>query len=96
MLKILKISGNSMSPRFKDGDFVVVGAASLFLSHLKAGDVIVFRHGGYGTLVKKIERVAEGGELIVTGTQADSLDSRRLGPISAEKVLGKVIWHIRK
>ncbi len=96
MFRILKITGDSMSPEFVDGDFVVIATIPVFLRRLKAGDVIVFRHAGYGTLIKKVERVAEGGDLIVAGTQADSLDSRRLGPISPDKVRGKVIWRIHK
>ncbi len=84
-----------MLPEYQDGDFVVIAAAPVFLRRLKAGDVVVFGHESYGTLIKKIERVAEDGNLIVSGTRADSLDSRRLGPIALDKVRGKVIWHIR-
>jgi phage repressor protein C with HTH and peptisase S24 domain len=96
MLRILRITGNSMSPDYDEGDFVVIATGSFFIRRLRAGDGVVFQHGGYGTLIKKIERVADNGSLIVTGTQPDSLDSRRLGPISTDKVRGKVIWHIHK
>ncbi|MEW5828633.1 MAG: S26 family signal peptidase [Chloroflexota bacterium] len=96
MFRILKITGDSMSPEFEDGDFVLIATIPAFFRSLKAGDAVVFRHAGYGTLIKKIERVAEGGDLIVAGTQAESLDSRRLGPISKDRVRGKVIWRIHK
>ena len=93
MLRILKVTGNSMSPDYQEGDYVVIATGSFFLRRLKAGDIVVFQHGGYGTLIKKLDRFAENGDLIVSGTQADSLDSRRLGPITLKSVRGKVIWH---
>ena len=97
MLKIIKVTGTSLSPEYKDGDFVVIATSPLFLRQLKTGDVIVFRHAAYGTLIKKIGRILpESGEYYVVGTNESSLDSRRLGPIAHTKVTGKVIWHIKK
>ena len=95
MLRILKVSGNSMSPEYKEGDFVVIATSPFFLHRLKIGDTIVFHHGGYGTLIKRIERFNESGNLIVVGSQPTSLDSGRLGPISLAAVRGKVVLHIQ-
>jgi len=94
MLRILKISGDSLSPEYEEGDFVVIATSPFFLRRLKPGDVVVFQHGGYGTLIKKIERFNENGDLIVVGTQPSSLDSQRLGPISPQALKGKIIAHI--
>jgi len=97
MLKVLKVIGTSLSPEFQDGDFVVIATSPLFLRQLKAGDVIVFQHTAYGTLIKKIgHTLTEKREYYVVGANDNSLDSRRLGPISHTKVTGKVIWHIKK
>jgi len=63
---------------------------------LSRGDIIVFNHDNYGTLIKIIESVLPGGEFFVRGTQENSLNSRRLGYIPRSAVKGKVIWHIRK
>jgi hypothetical protein len=84
-----------MSPEYREGDFVVI-AARPFPFRLEEGDVIVFHHVHYGTLIKRILRFAEDGSVYVTGAGADSLDSRRLGPIRREAIRGKVIWHIVK
>ncbi len=68
----------------------------LLLGAPKRGDVVVFRHGIYGTMIKMVETVASGGkELSVVGTRPESIDSRRFGPISRRDVIGKVIWHFK-
>jgi phage repressor protein C with HTH and peptisase S24 domain len=91
MLKILRVQGDSMTPEYQSGDFVLIAG----VKHPKAGDVIVFHNQFYGTLIKKIEKITEQG-IYVIGTGENSLDSRRLGPVSPDKVQGKVIWHIRR
>ena len=97
MLKLLKVSENSLSPAYQEGDYVVVSIVPLLFGAPKRGDIIVFRHEVYGTLIKMVEAVAPGGEeFSVVGTRAESVDSRRFGPISRQNVVGKVIWHIKK
>jgi len=59
--------------------------------------VIVFRQPGYGMLIKRVRRVLdEGRSFEVRGTQIESSDSRNFGPVLCSRVLGKVIWHIRR
>ena len=97
MLRIHKVTGDSMSPDFHEGDFVVLATAPFFLKRLEVGDVIVFDHKLYGTLIKRIASFdPETAEAYVEGTQPDSLDSRRLGTIRSEAILGKIIAHFSK
>jgi type IV secretory pathway protease TraF len=97
MFKVLKVSENSLSPVYQEGDYVVISTIPLLFGAPRRGDVVVFRHAVYGTLIKMVEAVAPGGEeLRVVGTHADSVDSRHFGPISRQDVVGKVIWHIKK
>jgi type IV secretory pathway protease TraF len=97
MLKLLKVSENSLSPAYQEGDYVVVSTVPLLFGAPRRGDIIVFRHEVYGTMIKMVEAVAPGGEeFSVVGTRAESVDSRRFGPISRQSVVGKVIWHIKK
>ena len=91
MFQILRIQGNSMSPEYQNGDFVLI----VRTCRPKVGDVIVFHNQLYGRLIKRIEKITEQG-IYVIGTGANSLDSRRLGPVSPDKALGKVIWHIKR
>jgi len=89
------VAGDSMSPEFREGDFVVI-ATHPFPLRLNEGDVIVFNHTHYGTLIKRILRFDANREIYVIGAHADSLDSSRLGPIRPAVVRGRVIWHIPK
>jgi phage repressor protein C with HTH and peptisase S24 domain len=97
MLRLLKVTGDSLSPLYKEGDFVVITTLPFFLRRLRQGDIIVFHHGLYGTLIKIVDRVLpEEDAVYVIGTSEESLDSRRLGPISRAAIRGRIIWHIAR
>lgn len=97
MLRLLKVSGTSLYPGYEEGDFVIVSKIPFFFAPVKPGDVVAFRQPGYGTLIKLVEAFDQkSGELIVTGTQPDSVDSRVFGPVRRTDLLGKVIWHVSK
>lgn len=97
MIRFLKVTGESLSPSYRDGDFVLINKIPFFLKKIKKGDIIVFDHKTYGTMIKKVERIAQDtGEIYVIGTHVHSLDSRQFGPIHKDAVIGKVIWHFRK
>ena len=97
MLKILKVTGDSLSPFFLEGDFVVVSKIPFFLRKPRSGDIVVFEHPTYGTLIKRVERLSpDGEEVYVIGEHPLSTDSRQFGPLPCRILLGKVIWHIRK
>ena len=97
MFRLLKISGNSLTPSYQEGDFVLVSKIPYLFGAIKQGDVIAFRHSEYGTMIKKVQNVSPYGDQInVVGTHEYSVDSKRFGPIHKGDVLGKVIWHIKK
>jgi signal peptidase I len=97
MIQILKVTGESLSPVFLEGDFVVVSKIPFVLRKIGAGDVVVFRHAVYGTMIKKVERISpDGEEIFVVGTHPESTDSRQFGPFRRRQLIGKVIWHIGK
>ena len=97
MLRLLKVTGGSMSPDFQEGDYVVIVTLPFLLHSVKKGDTIVFEHSLYGTLIKRIGSFnPQTGEIYVQGTRPDSLDSHRLGPIRPEAIQGKVIAHFAR
>ncbi len=97
MIQILKVTGVSLSPFFLEGDFVVVSKIPFVLRKIKTGDIVVFRHPVYGTMIKKVERISpDGEEVFVVGTHPESTDSRQFGPLQRRQLIGKVIWHIGK
>lgn len=97
MLRIFRVTGDSLSPEYQEGDYVVLATIPFFIHPIKVGDVIVFDIQPYGTLIKRVESVeGDNGLLTVKGDRVDSVDSRNFGPIHKKSVIGKVVWHIRK
>jgi nickel-type superoxide dismutase maturation protease len=89
------VTGESLSPFLLEGDFVVVSKIPFVLRKIKAGDIVVFRHPVYGTMIKKVEHTSpDGEEIFVLGTHPESTDSRQFGPLRRRQLIGKVIWHI--
>ena len=86
-----------MSPDYQEGDFVLINTANFVRKHLKVGDVVIFEHKLYGTLIKRIASFdPQTAEAYVEGTRSNSLDSRRLGTIRRDTIHGKVIAHFPK
>ncbi len=97
MLRLLKVSGQSLTPGYQEGDFVIIVKIPLFLRSYRMGDVVVFNHPLYGKMIKRVQAVsAQSGEVFVTGSHPQSLDSRQFGAIRQKSILGKVVWHIKK
>ena len=97
MFRLIKVTGRSLQPDYLDGDFVVASKIPILFGKLRPGDVIVFRHEVYGTLIKIVEWFhPDQDEIFVVGLQENSIDSRKFGPISLQDVIGKVIWRFQK
>jgi len=96
MLKLLKITGDSLIPEYQNGDFVIISKIPFLFTPPSLGDVIAFHQPGYGLLIKRIQHVTQYGEINVVGSHPESIDSRVFGSVKRESILGKVIWHIRK
>jgi nickel-type superoxide dismutase maturation protease len=97
MLRVIKVTGDSLSPEYREGDYVVVATIPFFLNRIQVGDVIVFRQPTYGTLIKKVAQVErDGDQIFVVGAHPNSVDSRQFGPIARQALIGRVIWHIPK
>lgn len=92
MLKVIRISGNSLEPLFHSGDFALLWARAD--TRIKPRDVVAFRHPRHGLLIKRVRRITEHGELFVQGTRPDSMDSHSFGTVPRSSVIGKVVWHI--
>jgi len=94
MFKLIRVSGNSLYPEFKKGDFVLIGKIPFLLGRVRPGDIVAFRHAEYGLMIKKVETIsADGAEFSVIGTHPTSIDSRKFGPVKKEQMVGKVLRH---
>ena len=96
MIKIIKVTGESLSPFFLPGDYVLVKKFSYHFGSIREGDIVVFTHPSYGLMIKEIDRInSELGQIHVKGSHPLSVDSSKIGPIASAAILGKVVWHIK-
>jgi signal peptidase I len=97
IINVFKVTEQSLTPDFIEGDFVITFKIPRFLGHYKKGDVVIFDQSPYGRLIKRVQSVSsEDHSLFVIGTHPNSIDSREFGMIRDQSVLGKVVWHIHK
>ena len=95
MCRVIKVTGVSLKPIIEEGDFVLVLKIPFFF--LRSGDIIVFRHDPYGTMIKLVDEVSrKEGTVFAVGTHPSSTDSRAFGPVPRKDIIGKVIWHVRE
>ena len=88
-----KVSGDSMLPCYRSGDFVLTYRCSL--NKLKRGDAVVVNHNHFGIIIKRINGIDGLASLTLIGDNfLQSTDTETLGEINFKQVLGKVIFHI--
>lgn len=88
------VSGDSMLPTFRSGDWLLVAWADTF----RVGDVVVVereeRPGVF--LIKRVER-NDGGKFWVEGdNKSISTDSREWGAVAEIEIVGRVVTRLRK
>ncbi len=94
MLKIIKVTGESMEPEYRDGDFVLIIKLPFFHLFLKAGRDVVFRKAPYGLMIKRILKVNENKTLNLKSLNADKgLAEERLREVPFDSVQGVVVYH---
>lgn len=87
-LLVRRVVGSSMAPTLLPGAIVVAFTRP---RRLKAGDVVIVRHGG----TEKIKRLhaVDAHRVFITGdNQAASTDSRHFGWLARTDVLARVCW----
>jgi len=97
MIKIIKVTGSSLSPFFNPGDFVLTWRAPRQFRKLIPGDTVVFDHSVYGRMIKKVtlNNPAER-TLAVRGSHPDSLPAQKIGLVPYQNIIGKVFYRIRR
>ena len=97
MFKIIKVTGNSLSPFFLPGDFVLLYTGRGISTKIQSGDTVVFDHSDHGQLIKTVLTNDRENQLLkVSGLHPDSITSQKLGPIHYRSIIGKVLLHIKK
>jgi hypothetical protein len=97
MFRIIRISGESMSPEYHDEDFVLVSRLPLLLGLVKIDSVLVFRSWNYGLLIKKVSEIdKKNRRFFFTGTNHMSLSTEKIGTIDKKDIIGSVLFHFKK
>jgi nickel-type superoxide dismutase maturation protease len=97
----VKVSGSSMVPTFKDGDWLLVswfhaGLTPEVAERMLGKVVVVEREERPGIfLVKRLQK-SHGGNFWVEGDSDESTDSRSWGWIPANEVVGVVLFRYKK
>ena len=88
MLKLLKISGDSLYPFYKHGQ-IVLAYKIFWMTKLTEGDFVVFHKLPYGLMIKQIKHVKKN-RYFVEGTDPMSIDSRNFGLIAKSNLRYKL------
>lgn len=97
LFKVMRVSGGSLYPRYRDGDYVFVSALPILLHGIRPGDVVIYDHPLKGRRIKIVERLEEGGKAVfLVGTTVDSEDSRNFGAVPRGLVKAKVIGRVAR
>lgn len=88
------VAGNSMSPTLTDGDIVIINPKA----PITKGDIVLALHP-YKQSVRLIKRVTEitatGAIVVIGDNPAESTDSRTIGNLPPENIVGKVICRLK-
>lgn len=88
-----KISGHSMEPFLKDGETVFVSIIPYLFKESKINDIVVFKFSKK-FLIKRIEKIENYKYFVRGDNEKDSLDSRKIGFLKKNQILGKVIYKL--
>lgn len=97
MIRLIKVTGNSLSPSFLNGDFVLVSASKRKRPSFQIGDILVVEHQTLGLIIKRVHaNHADTQTLELEGTHPQSITSEKIGLVPYQDVLGKVLLHIKR
>ncbi|MBW8803624.1 MAG: hypothetical protein JF587_07155 [Catenulisporales bacterium] len=91
-----RVSGPSMAPTLRDGDFVL--ARRIAPGRVRTGDVVLARHPVRADdllIVKRAVRRADGGWWLVSDNEFVTSDSREFGAVPDRLVLARAVLRLR-
>ena len=94
LLAKFKIFGHSMEPQIKTGETVLVSGIPYWFKIPKINDIVAFKDNNGKVLIKRIVKIQNGKYFMQGDNKHDSLDSRQLGLISKNQIIGEFIYKL--
>ncbi len=92
--RLFKVSGDSMVPAFREGDYVITRHRRL--GAIRPGDVVTVNHPRFGRIIKRVKCINPDATYELSGDNAlGSTPTDELGATRAQQILGKVIGQIK-
>lgn len=92
MIRFFRVDGCSMQPTLDDGDYVIT---SSWLLQPKRDRLVVVDHNSLGIIVKRVADITAEGFILRSDNQQGT-DSLTIGLVPPEKILGIVLFTIRR
>ena len=87
MFKLVKVTGQSMSPTLEDGDYVITKKPRLF----QAGLIYVINHIDLGRIIKRLQDTKHSKCFFIGDNPKASTPSSLIGAVERDRVVGQVI-----
>ena len=94
MLKLVKVTGNSMSPTLEDGDYVLIRKPPR-QRKLTLGLIYVINHSELGRIIKRLGDMKHDRCFFI-GDNPSSTPSTVIGAVESSRVIGQVILAVGK
>lgn len=93
ILKLVKVKGDSMSPLFLHGDYLLLTDFPTPTFWIRKGKFIVFHSEQYGLLVKRIAKIDKHKKVFwAEGMNPYSITTEQMGENDFSSVEGRVLW----
>ncbi|MEK6226761.1 MAG: nickel-type superoxide dismutase maturation protease [Chloroflexota bacterium] len=91
MLQRVAVTGRSMEPALRAGDWIVVSSLS---RPPRAGEIVLVRdpRDPENLMLKRVAAVADGACTVLGDRPDESTDSRTFGPVALANVLGRALF----
>jgi len=89
VFKLVKVTGQSMSPTLEDGDYVLTKKPRLY----QAGLIYVINHIDLGRIIKRLERSDADRYFFIGDNPKASTPDSLIGAVEQSRIIGQV-WLI--
>ena len=91
LLSRFKVIGHSMEPTINNNSSILLCGLPYWFKNPSVNDIVGFKINNK-VLIKRVTKISNNKYFLQGDNKEDSLDSRKLGLISKDKILGKVIY----